>query len=87
MNLLQHIRDILSAKKRLSLTALAKACGTSTDDVEAQLCFYLHKGLVKKKNLRLPCGTSCQQCDLSALVIYEWAEKSVAIPIVVSNTL
>ncbi|MCD6046098.1 MAG: FeoC like transcriptional regulator [Gammaproteobacteria bacterium] len=72
MSLLQHIRDTLSAKKRLSLTALASACSCTTEDVEAQLCFYLHKGLVRKKNLRLPCGTTCQQCDLSALVIYEW---------------
>lgn len=85
MNLLQSIRGALCAQKRLSLTALAKACSATTDDVEAQLCFYLHKGLVRKKNLRLPCGSSCQQCDLSALVIYEWAEKSVAIPVVVSN--
>lgn len=74
MSLLQTIREILSAKKRLSLNALAKACSSTTDDIEAQLCFYLHKGLVKKKNLRLPCGTSCQQCDLSALVIYEWVQ-------------
>ena len=74
MSLLQNIREILSTKKRVSLNALAKACGTTTDDVEAQLCFYLHKGLVRKKNLRLPCGTTCQQCDLSALVIYEWVQ-------------
>lgn len=72
MSLLQTIRATLSAQKRLSLQALAKACGTTTEDVEACVCFYVHKGLVRKKNLRLPCGTSCQQCDLSALVVYEW---------------
>ena len=72
MSLLQHLRTILSSQKRASLQTLAKACHTSTEEVEAQICFYLHKGLVQKKNLRMPCGSTCQQCDLSSLVIYEW---------------
>ncbi len=72
MSLLQHIRELLSAKQCLSLNALAKACNTSTEEVETQVCFYLHQGKVRKKNLRLPCKSTCLQCDLSALVLYEW---------------
>lgn len=72
MNLLTQLRVVLSAQKRLSLNALAKACNTTADEVESALCFYVHKGCVRKKNLRLACGKTCQQCDLSALVIYEW---------------
>lgn len=72
MNLFTQIRDVLSTQKRASLTALAKACQTTSEEVEACLCFYEHKGCVRRRNLRLPCGTACQQCDLSALVVYEW---------------
>ncbi len=72
MNLLQQIRDKLSQQKRLSLTALARACNTSVDDMDAHLQFYVHKGWVCKKELGKGCQTTCGQCDLSALVVYEW---------------
>lgn len=72
MNVLTQLRTVLSTQKRLSLNALAKACDTTVDEIESAVCFYVHKGCVRKKNLRLSCGTTCQQCDLSALVIYEW---------------
>jgi hypothetical protein len=72
MSLLQKIRDKLSQQKRLSLTALARACDASQEDIIAHLQFYLHKGWVCKKELGKACHTTCAQCDLSALVVYEW---------------
>ncbi len=84
--ILRQVRSALTTLKVATVSRLAAETGAGTDEVDAALAFWLHRGDVRICSTSSACGTTCRNCPSGSVppahVIdnaYQWiGEPNVA---------
>ena len=72
--ILSDIKRYLQERGQASLEDIALHFGSSTEATRGMLALLVNKGVLEQCQSALACGTSCTQCDASALEIYRWTD-------------
>ena len=72
--ILTKIRNYLQGRGAATLGEIARHLGSEPAAVQGMLQVWIEKGRVRRHQPTGSCGSSCTQCDPSAIEIYEWLE-------------
>ena len=69
---LSTIKGYIQTKRSISLLELAKHFSASIEDIQMLMLHLIKKGIVGETRLKKNCGTTCQQCQLANVILYQW---------------
>jgi len=72
--ILRDIREYLKKRKQATLADIALHVQSEPDAVRGMLQRLEQKGQVRRENIDLACGSSCDKCTPAAREIYFWIE-------------
>lgn len=72
--ILSDVRDYLAERKRAGLTDMVHRFGVDADALRGMLAVLERKGRVRRLPPGSACASSCTQCDVAAMELFEWIE-------------
>ena len=82
--ILSEIRDYVRDRGQVTLQDIAVHFDTDPEALRSMLAHWIRKGKILRRSVSADCGSSCTQCDPTAVELYVWHENGplAGIPVV-----